>query len=93
MANTKPIDTSNEELTSMYNGLVMTDKCLLKIFERNGLVQIMPKVGEKFDPNFHDAIFRASIPGATPGSIQVVTKTGFKLKDRVIRAAHVGVVQ
>ncbi len=74
-------------------GLVMTEKCLLKVFERNNLVQIQPAEGEKFDPNFHDAIFRVPIPGQTSGTVNVVTKIGFKLKERVIRAAQVGVVQ
>ena len=82
-----------ERLSSMYSGLVMTEKCLLKVFERNGLVQIEPAVGDKFDPNFHDAIFRVPIPGQASGTVNVATKIGFKLKERVIRAAQVGVVQ
>lgn len=103
MVNTNPAKTEKsqtlspkeveEKLNSMYSGLVLTEKCLLKIFERNNLVQINPAEGDKFDPNFHDAIFRVPIPDGTSGTIQVVTKTGFKLKDRVIRAAQVGVVQ
>lgn len=83
----------DEKLSAMYNGLVMTEKCMLKIFEKNNLIQIKPAEGDKFDPNFHDAIFRVPIPGQTSGTINVVTKTGFQLKERVIRAAQVGVVQ
>ena len=83
----------NEKLNAMYNGLVMTEKCLLKVFEKNHLVQIQPAAGEKFDPNLHDAIFRAPIPNQPSGTINVTTKIGFKLRERVIRAAHVGVVQ
>jgi molecular chaperone GrpE len=82
-----------EKLNSMYGGLVMTEKCLLKIFERNHLMQIEPAEGDKFDPNFHDAIFRVPIPGKQSGTVNVCTKKGFKLKERVIRAAQVGVVQ
>lgn len=82
-----------EKLTSMYSGLVMTEKCLLKIFERNNLALIEPAEGEKFDPNVHDAIFRVPIPGKQSGTVNVCTKRGFKLKERVIRAAQVGVVQ
>ena len=83
----------NEKLTGMYNGIVMTEKCMIKIFEKNNLVRIKPAEGDKFDPNFHDAIFRVPIPGKTSGTIETVTKTGYKLKERVIRAAQVGVVQ
>lgn len=82
-----------EKLLSMHRGLVMTESSLLKIFERHGLVRIMPKEGDKFDPNLHEAIFRVPVPDKESGSISVITKTGFKLHERVIRAAQVGVVQ
>lgn len=100
IVNTDPSkDSSNDptdlkaKLKSMHNGLSMTETCLLKIFEKHGLVRILPKEGEKFDPNMHEAIFRIPIPEKESGTINVMTKTGFKLRDRVIRAAQVGVVQ
>lgn len=100
IVNTDPSkDSSNDpidlkaKLKSMHNGLYMTEICLLKIFEKHGLVRILPKEGEKFDPNMHEAIFRIPIPEKESGTINVMTKTGFKLHDRVIRAAQVGVVQ
>lgn len=102
IANTDPSKDKNSDqepnelktkLKSMHNGLVMTETCLLKIFEKHGLVRIMPKEGEKFDPNLHEAIFRIPVPEKESGTVNVLTKTGFKLHDRVIRAAQVGVVQ
>lgn len=92
-ANDEKSKRHKEQLLAMYNGLVLTETCLLKIFERHGLVQIKPNEGEKFDPNLHEAIFRVPIPNKESGTLEVVTKIGFKLKDRVIRAAQVGVVQ
>lgn len=99
--NTDPSKLSDEELVknpkehlnSMYKGLVMTEGSLLKIFEKHGLVRINPKEGEKFDPNQHEAIFRVPLPDKESGTINVVTKIGFKLNERVIRAAQVGVIQ
>jgi molecular chaperone GrpE len=91
--NNETIAELNEKLGAMYNGLVMTEKCLLKIFEKNNLTRINPAEGDKFDPNLHDAIFRVPIPDKVSGTINVTTKFGFKLRDRVIRAAQVGVVQ
>jgi molecular chaperone GrpE len=82
-----------EHLNSMYKGLVMTEGSLLKIFEKHGLVRIKPNEGEKFDPNQHEAIFRVPLPDKESGTINVVTKIGFKLNERVIRAAQVGVIQ
>lgn len=82
-----------DQLDLMHQGLVMTETRLLKIFEKHGLVQIKPKEGDKFDPNIHEAIFRVPIPNKQSGSIEVISKIGFKLHERVIRAAQVGVVQ
>lgn len=85
--------SSREQLNSMYNGLVMTEKSLLKIFEKHGLTQIKPSKGDPFDPNMHDAIFRVPDAESKSGTIFTSTKTGFVLRGRVIRAAQVGVVQ
>lgn len=60
-------EQASEQLQSMFNGLVMTEKCLLKIFEKHGLTQIIPSEGEKFNPNLHEAIFRVPLPGKTSG--------------------------
>lgn len=60
-------EAANEQLLSMFNGLVMTEKCLLKIFSKHGLAQIVPNEGDKFNPNFHEAIFRVPLAGKTPG--------------------------
>lgn len=92
-ANNELSETSREQLNSMFNGLKMTDKCMLKIFEKHNLYQISPSEGDKFDPNFHEALFRVPDASKESGSIHVVTKIGFKLHDRCLRAAQVGVVQ
>ena len=71
----------------------MTEEKMQKIFAKNGLLQIKPTEGDKFDPNFHDALFQAKIPEQTTGTIIQVMKMGYRLHDRVIRAAQVGVAQ
>lgn len=91
---TEPLEKNVlDKLNSMHQGLVMTESRLLKIFEKHGLVQIKPVAGDKFDPNLHEAIFRVPIPNKESGTVEIVSKIGFKLHERVIRAAHVGVVQ
>lgn len=82
-----------EKLKGMHKGLVMTETCLIKVFAKNNLVQIEPAKGETFDPNLHDAIFQLKDPEQKPGTVSVIVKRGFKLNDRVVRAAQVGVVQ
>lgn len=91
VANSSTVE--KEKLVAMYNGLVMTETCLLKIFNKHKLVQINPADGEKFDPNQHEAIFRMPVEGKQSGTVNICTKIGYKLSERVIRAAQVGVVQ
>jgi len=82
-----------KDFNNLRHGLVMTEERMQKIFAKNGLLQIKPNEGEKFDPNFHDALFQAKIPDKTSGTIIQVMKIGYRLQDRVIRAAQVGVAQ
>ena len=82
-----------KDYTNLHQGLVLTEERMQKIFVKNGLVPIKPNEGDKFDPNFHDALFQAKIPDKQTGTIIQVMKTGYRLHDRVIRAAQVGVAQ
>ena len=83
---------SNSSLKELFTGVKMTNDQLQTIFRRHGLVKINP-IGEKFNPNDHHAMFEAVIPGKEPGTVSVVTQIGYKLKDRTIRPAMVGVVK
>ncbi len=59
-------------------------------FEKFKLVQIGEK-GELFDPNVHEAIVQLPTPGATGQTVADVVEPGYKLGDRVLRAAKVAV--
>lgn len=83
---------TNEPLNSLYTGVQMTEKELQSVFRRHGLLRMNP-VGEKFNPNEHHALFESVIEGKEPGTVAVVTKIGYKLHDRTIRPAMVGVVK
>ncbi|KAL3315756.1 GrpE protein 1, mitochondrial [Cichlidogyrus casuarinus] len=73
-------------------GVKMTDDHLIKVFEKHGLLRIKPDIGEKFDPNYHEALFQAPLEeGREPDTIAQVTKVGFKLHERTLRPAFVGV--
>lgn len=82
----------NAHLKSLFDGLVMTETQLKKVFERHGLSIVNP-VGEQFDPNFHEALFEVADESKSPGSVAVVAKIGYKLKDRCLRPAQVGVAK
>ncbi|MEM9988375.1 MAG: nucleotide exchange factor GrpE [Pseudomonadota bacterium] len=88
-----PEDPSNmdaEGLKGLVNGMRMTEKELLTVFERNGILRLDPK-GEKFDPNIHQAIAQVPGGGVPKDHVADVVASGFVIGERVIRAAMVTV--
>ena len=79
-------------LATLFEGIKMTDDGLTKAFAKNGLTKF-GAVGDKFDPNMHEALFEYQDDNMEAGSIGQVMKVGFSLKERVIRPAEVGVVK
>lgn len=84
------LNDSNPHLKNLFEGLTMTKEQLSKVFKRNGLEPINP-LNEKFNPNFHEALFQQDVPNAAPNTVVVVSKIGYKLHERCIRPALVGV--
>ena len=78
-----------DDIKPFIEGVEMTDRELQNIFERHGISKIDPK-GDKFDHNLHQAMFEA--PTEDPdGTIIQVMQVGYKIKDRLLRPAMVGV--
>ncbi|CAL8114854.1 unnamed protein product [Orchesella dallaii] len=86
------ITNDNPHLKNLFDGLTMTDTRLLQVFKSHGLTQINP-VNEKFNPNEHEAVVQQPVEGKESGTVIFVTKLGYKLHDRVIRPAVVGVAK
>ncbi|EIE84821.1 hypothetical protein G6F46_003898 [Rhizopus delemar] len=80
-----------DQLTNLYTGVSMTESELIKALKRHGVERENPE-GEAFDPNKHQALFQAPMPGKEAGTIFAVQKMGYTLKGRVLRPAQVGVV-
>ncbi|GMF47318.1 unnamed protein product [Phytophthora fragariaefolia] len=76
----------------LHEGVVMTENQLQKVF-REFKIQQVGAVGDKFDPNVHDALFEYEDATKEAGSIGQLMKTGYLLNERVIRPAQVGVVK
>lgn len=68
----------------------MTRASLLQVFKRHGLEPIDP-INEKFNPNMHEALFQKEDPTVEANTVIEVTKLGYKLHERCIRPALVGV--
>ena len=86
------LQSNNIHLRGLFDGLVLTEKELQRVFVRYGVSKIDP-IDQKFDPNFHEAVFHLPFPDKTPGTVAVVQKIGYKLHNRTIRPALVGVVK
>jgi molecular chaperone GrpE len=80
-----------DNLADLYTGVSMTANHLEKTLNRFNIKSFDP-TGEKFNPNLHEALYQAPIPGKEPGTVLECSKKGWMLKDRVLRAAEVGVV-
>lgn len=90
-----PTDMNKEDhaiLSNLYDGIALTERGLVKAFESHGLVKF-GAVGERFDPNLHEALFEYPDPAQTPGTVGQVMKAGYLLNKRVLRPAEVGVVK
>ena len=81
----------NDSLKNLYDGLLMTEAQLQKVFRKNGLEKINP-LDEKFDPYSHEALFQIPLPDKEKGTVAIVEKVGYKLHGRTLRPALVGVV-
>lgn len=77
-------------LKALIEGVELTERDLLKTLERHGVRRIDPQ-GEKFDPNLHQAMFEAPDPTIAKGMVSKVVQSGYKIGERVLRPALVGV--
>jgi len=84
-------DEQREVSGALIEGVELTMKELISVFRKHGIEPVTPEVGEKFDPQLHQAMFEAPVPGTRAGEIIQVMADGFVLHDRLLRPAQVGV--
>ncbi len=77
-----------DDSESAHEGLVLTRKLLLKALEQHGLESIDP-AGEPFDPQWHEAMSMQPSDEAEPDTVLTVLQKGYRLHDRLLRAARV----
>ena len=76
---------------ALLEGVELTLRELINVFSKHGITPIRPEVGDRFDPQMHEAMFEAPLPETKAGDIIQVSTTGFMLHDRLLRPAQVGV--
>ncbi len=78
------------QIQSVIEGVELTARDLESVLGRHGVKKLDPK-GQKFDPNFHQAIFEAPDETLPAGAVSQVVQSGWTIGDRVLRPAMVGV--
>jgi len=79
-------------LIELHEGVDMTHRLLQQTFFKYHVKPFDP-TGDVFDPNRHEALYQAPVPGKEPGTVIDCQKIGYTIKDRILRAAQVGVAQ
>ena len=85
-------ETADAGLTTLIEGVEMTERSMLSALERHGVRKLEP-VGQKFDPNFHQAMFEVPNTEVPNNTVVQVVQAGFSIGERVLRPAMVGVAK
>jgi molecular chaperone GrpE len=84
-------EESRAASAALIEGVELTLRELTNVMTKHGVTPISPAVGDMFDPQMHQAMFEAPLPGTKAGQIIQVMTEGFLLHDRLLRPAQVGV--
>ena len=77
-------------LKALIEGVELTERSLLNALEKHGVRKLDP-VGEKFDPNFHQAMYEVPDASVPAGTVVQVVQAGYMISERVLRPALVAV--
>ena len=83
-------DNADAGVKALLDGVELTERELIKVLEKHGVTRLEPK-GQKFDPNMHQAMFEIPDPSVPAGIVTQVMQPGYKIGERVLRPAMVGV--
>ena len=84
-------EESRAASAALIEGVELTLRELTNVMDKHGVRTVSPAVGDLFDPQQHEAMFEAPLPGTRAGQIIQVMAEGFMLHDRLLRPAQVGV--
>jgi molecular chaperone GrpE len=77
---------------AMLDGVELTERELHKVLEKHGVKKFEP-LGEKFDPNLHQAMYEVPDPSVPAGTVAQVVQPGYMIGERMLRPALVGVAK
>ena len=85
-------DEMPDATRSLLEGVEATERDLLAALARHKVTPLVP-MGEKFDPNMHEAMFEAPGTGQENGTIIEIIETGYMMEERLLRPAKVGIAK
>jgi molecular chaperone GrpE len=77
---------------TLIEGVELTEREMLRALEKHGVRKLAP-LGERFDPNFHEALFEVPDPSVPSGTVAKVLEAGYAIGSRPLRPAKVGVAR
>src|SRR5690606_17386952 len=83
-------DSDDAGFKALIEGVELTGRAMIGALERHGVKQLDP-ASERFDPNFHQAMFEVPNPDVPNNTVVQVVQTGYVIGERVLRPAMVGV--
>lgn len=83
-------ESVDAKVKALIEGVELTERELLKTLEKNGVKKFSP-LGEKFDPNVHQAMYEIPTSDLPAGQVAEVIQAGYMIGDRVLRPAMVAV--
>jgi molecular chaperone GrpE len=84
------MDSDDPALSALIEGVGITERAMLSTLERHGVKKLEPK-GERFDPNFHQAIAQVPDQSVPAGTVVDIVQPGYSIGERVLRPAMVTV--
>jgi molecular chaperone GrpE len=85
-------ESADPMLKALIEGVELTERSLLNALEKNGVKKFDP-TGEKFDPNFQQAMYEVPDPSVASGTVVQVIQAGYTIGERVLRPALVGIAK
>lgn len=83
----------DDVMRNLLAGVAATEREFMAALERHGVKKVEPQPGERFDPNFHEAMFEVEGTGRPASTIVQVLQPGYVISDRLLRPAMVGVAK
>ena len=86
-------ESFRQERKQFAEGVELIHREILGAFEKHDIRPFVPEKNDPFDPHLHQAMFKEPDDGVVPGQIVRVLESGFRLGDRLLRAARVSLAE